>query len=268
MRKINGRGVKTLTNSALATSLSGAALFFLSAGCSTPTVAPLTAEQLRLKNAAVIQTQRSNLDRKLLAQANKEAVTYLAGLAKSLAAASPTLSVLPLEIHLHRGWAGVSSWGVTGVSGRWKSFGVPGTHLYLPSLFIREVDYENELAALIALELALVDSGTAQRRAEAASPHPEKRVGVATDFDFTAAELIKVIDPALDMLYRAGFDPRGLPAVFSHYMRNPQESPYSAALIEEFLPAVRQAIAIRTPLRNPIVRSEKFMKIRKKLQRL
>jgi hypothetical protein len=73
---------------------------------------------------------------------------------------------------------------------------------------------------------------------------------------------------AVGILYRAGFDGRGLVAHLERYRAYPEASPYSPARLEKMIDLARRTIALSSPLRNPIVRSPAFQAIRPRLRRL
>jgi len=149
---------------------------------------------------------------------------------------------------------------------RWTNYNLPTSRVYLSVGLIRSINFENEIAAGIALELAHL------RKRDVAT-----QLSTAGKIDFSEADSVfaytektqlGAIENAVDLLYQAGFDPRGLVTLFQIYQKNPTHSPYSEAMLVRFLEKTRRTLAAYTPLRNPVVRSQNFLLIRKRIQTL
>lgn len=154
---------------------------------------------------------------------------------------------------------------------RWKNFGIPGSRVYLSAGLLRALNYENEVAAVIAMELAHIQRKALIRNIQERI-HLEKTKGgieeVTTAFTFPEEDWVDALPVALEMLYQAGFDPRGMVSLLGHFKKSKSRSPYPPEFLEKLLENARRHIALQAPLRNPIVRSERFLAIRPKLQRL
>jgi hypothetical protein len=57
-------------------------------------------------------------------------------------------------------------------------------------------------------------------------------------------------------------------SLFQIYQDNPEHSPFEAGAVVKFLDRARRAVAQYSPLRNPVVRSQAFVAIQKRMQRL
>jgi hypothetical protein len=83
---------------------------------------------------------------------------------------------------------------------------------------------------------------------------------------FGSLENEHAIESAVDRIYKAGYDPRGL---VSYFDRVPTKSKNQVESENEALKdKSRRTIAFYAPLLNPIVRTEDFYKMRKRLERL
>ena len=236
-------------------------------GCASPPPIAPTPEQVRTRSQMRALEFETVLSSNLVLKRNEAVSQYLQGVADVMRRDRPWVGTLPVTILIHKGVA------APGIRAPWRSYGVLGTRIYLSAPLLKLLEFENEVAAIIAWELSLIDSGAAVARAEARSGDVssfdvQAVLGVGGIFDFTSADLMSAIEGALEMLYRTGYDPRGLTSVLSRFNDSPKDSPYPPEVVAELLPAARRAIALRTPLRNPIVRSEKFLEIRKRMQRL
>ena len=82
-----------------------------------------------------------------------------------------------------------------------------------------------------------------------------------------AAELA-ALESAVDLLYRARFDPRGLVSLLQRFQKKSGKIPWDAATLRRMVEKTRESISLRSPLINPIVRSDRFLHVRKRIQKL
>jgi predicted Zn-dependent protease len=236
------------------------------AGCATPPPAPLLTpeEQIRQDlNTGVSLAQ--DFESRVSLKRDVEVAVYLRQLAQALADPTPELARSPLGVFLIREG-----------KGKWRTYSLPGNRIYLPVELLRELGFENEIAALIAVEFGhLLGRDSVRRLAElrdprenAPAPAPARIFGENGIFAFTEAERIAAAERAVDILYRAGYDPRGLVSVWQKYRAHPDRSPLDAGTLGKLQEATRRAIATRAPLRNPVVRSAAFITIQKRIRRL
>jgi predicted Zn-dependent protease len=175
----------------------------------------------------------------------------------------------------------------------WQDFGIPGNRVYLSAGLLKHVEYENELAAAIAFELShilkrhaviRIQNGRGSLLASAPEYFPSIEGLVPTSSDGAGKEIdffsptgvfaypdeynLEAVDGAVDLLYRAGFDPRGLVSLWELYGAQPAHSPYEEDLLRKLTERTRTNIARHSPLRNPIVRSAAFLLIRERIDKL
>jgi hypothetical protein len=172
----------------------------------------------------------------------------------------------------------------------WKSYGLIGNRLYLPVALLSQLSYENQLAALIAVELVhLEQEDLIHRLEEIRGERKELQVTsqqflgphelglILRDLDYSSATgifaypepaLLKAAEAATQVLYQSGYDPRGLIALLELYRQNLERSPYSAGCLDQLMAVVRRALVQQSPLRNPIVRTHAFLELQKRIQAL
>jgi hypothetical protein len=176
----------------------------------------------------------------------------------------PELRQAPLGVFLLRD---------SGKASRWRSFSLPGNRVYLPVGFLRNLEFENEVAALIAVEFGhLIGRHAVARYEKLRNPQDSEAPLVRSEsltaadyfgsngiFAFSPDALEAAFKAAVGILYSAGYDPRGLSGILSRYARAPSRAPYDPATIARLEEATRLEIANHAPLRNPIVRSQEFV---------
>lgn len=225
--------------------------------CSTPPPAPLSpVEQLRRDGVAGRElAQRFES----AAQFRNDAAVnaYLNELGQALAHSDPELRELDLRIFV------VSR--VSGSPGAWRNHGLPGPRVYVSATLLKTLKFENELAAAVAFELGHVRARTLIKRL---SNGNEALFGAGAVFDFTDVENLAALEPAMEMLYQSGFDPRGMVSLLLRYEKDPRKSPIPVGQVPGLLENTRRIIALHAPLRNPIVRSERFLAIQQRIQKL
>ncbi len=256
------------------------------AACATPPPAKKisTAEIVQHDNAVGNElAQRFESQVKL--KNDREVTVYLRALARKLSDASPDLKPTGVGVLLLRDKLPV-----------WRNFGVPGNRVYLSVGLLRQFEFENEVAAVIAFELAhiqkrhLISRLEQAQRGDApqASPSPgttdlpvmpnlvldDERLRSIDFFSpngvfvFKLDDELEAVDGAVDLLYKSGYDPRGLIGVWKAYESNPRQSPYDLSTLNKLLERTRNAISGYAPLLNPIVRSAGFIAIQKRIKKL
>lgn len=176
---------------------------------------------------------------------------------------------------------------------KWRNYSLPGNRIYLSRGFIRTVTTESELAAAIALELGHIvhrhvmsrvelfssdDSAVAQAEQSPVVYTPEfdrnfkpeeiQFFGPAGIFYYSENQYGQASEAAVDLLYASGFDPRGLTSLWNIYLSHANRSPYEPSVIPRLIQRTRDAIAKLTPLRNPVVRSPRFVAIFPRLKQI
>jgi len=157
--------------------------------------------------------------------------------------------------------------------GKWADYSLPGTRIYLSSGELKRSEFENEVAAAIAVQLAHVARRHAVIRLtrdpeiarldgsviESVMPvAPPGSGNVSVDFfgpkgifAFSQENRLDAADMAVDILYRAGFDPRGLILFWTNHVNHLASSPYDSDLLQRLIERSRAAIAQRAVKRVP-----------------
>lgn len=262
--------------------LSVIALGAILQGCaSAPQPAPLTKAELLRRDQKKGQDLARLFDPQVKVKKDVELNVYLRTLGERLIQASETLAGTPFGVYV-----------INDRNQKWRNFGLPGTRIYLSVAGLKSVQFENEIAALIAFEISNVILrsaiqklekerepivGQEATRAELASNLKTQETGESENIDFFGPSGIFVFDEkaylesaklSVNILHRAGFDPRGLITVWEFYRNTNQHSPYEPTTLSRLIEETRQAISQLTPLRNPIVRSAAFIRVQERIQKL
>jgi hypothetical protein len=247
-----------------------------------PRIEQLTPAERHRRDLVISAGLARQLESKLLFKTDKELLVYLRDLAKQLAD--------PIE-DLKESSVGVMV--IEDRGSRWRDFGIQGNRIYLSSGLLKHVQYENELAAAIALEFAHILKrhvphrlGEGRSSSGESSPTdfpsieglvPSSSDGAAKEIDFFSPTgiyafsddlLLESIDKTVEILYKAGFDPRGLVSLWALYGAEANHSPYERLLLKKLTDKTRAVIAQFSPLRNPIVRSQEFVNIQRRIKKL
>jgi predicted Zn-dependent protease len=202
-----------------------------------------------------------------------DVAVYLRKIGANLAEMTPELKGSPLGIFLMKDEK---------LQPRWRCYGLPGNRIYLSVGLLRGLEFENEVAAAISVEFAHILLRHAVTRFEKLRNPQDSNAPIVAGDSLTAADyfgtngifafedddVVAAFRSAVLIMYRAGYDPRGLTALLSRFEKNPAKSPYPASLIARVEQQTRQEIAQYAPLRNPIVRSEAFVSVQKRIRRL
>ncbi len=145
-----------------------------------------------------------------------------------------------------------------------SAWAVPGGKIYFDVRVLRALHFENEIASAIAFAWERSEGTEFRERlvqeAARADPDPMKI------WSFSPLENERAVESAVDRIYKAGYDPRGL---VNYFDRVPTRSGNMLESANEALKdKTRRTIAFYAPLLNPIVRTEEFYKMRKRLERL
>lgn len=137
---------------------------------------------------------------------------------------------------------------------------VPPELGYVDERILKSIQFENEIAAIIAFNWERAQDGAFESRfiTELDQPLPDFR----NIYEFTEMEDLKAVEATIDRLYHAGYDPRGLITVFDRKTGTDKER---IPLLQD---KARRTISFYKPLLNPIVRSNEFYQIKKKLEKL
>lgn len=255
---------------------------FSNCASAPPPAPPITPAERIQRDQAVGAGLARQLESQLKIKQDKEVLLYLHDLAAKLSEATPELKSAAVGVLV-----------VADRGARWRCYSIPGNRIYLSSGLLRHIEFENELAAVIAMELAHVlkrhvplriEEGRVSSQASDPADYPSieglvpsSRGGAANSVDFFSPTgvfafpdeyFLEAADGAVDILYRAGFDPRGLVSLWDIYRSEVAHSPFEDDLLRKLTEKTRTVIAQHSPLRNPIVRSQAFLTIQKRMQRL
>ncbi len=198
------------------------------------------------------------LERHVQVTADPELGIYLRGVAETLVRGQARLAARPLGVIV-----------IQDHGKRWESFSIPGTRVYLSRGLLKTLEFESEIAALIALQLSHVALGHA-RPAELWSPGMTETeiFGPSGALVYGERQVIAAVESAARMLYTAGIDPRGLVSLCARLQNGGTSSPYDPVLLEKMRTRAREVLAQFAPLRNPVIRSEAFFTARERIRRL
>ena len=240
------------------------ALTFTFVRCATevPIKKISTEEQTKIDDS-VGQGLAQNFEPKLTIKNDIEVSVYLRKVAGKLSESAAALQKSPV--------------GVITIKDRdhhWRCYALPGNRIYLSIGELKELQFDNEVAAAIALQLGHILSRHAIRRVEVHQTPADTETtqvdyfGPAGIFAFSKKEYIEATEWAVKILYGAGYDPRGLVALWTKFQDNPKKSPYENDAIPEILERTREAITELSPLRNPVIMTKEFTQIKKRIARL
>lgn len=141
---------------------------------------------------------------------------------------------------------------------------IPNGKIFIDIRVLKLMRFENEIAAALALGWDRSEGAAFRERmieeASNTDPDPTKI------WAFGNSENTKAIESSIERIYRAGYDPRGLVSYFDRLSTNPKKRLDSESdLLKD---KARRTIAFYAPLLNPIVRTEEFYKMRKRLGKL
>lgn len=151
----------------------------------------------------------------------------------------------------------------------WLNYSIPGGYLYMSLDALRNIEFENELAAMVALQIGHAHHNhILNKLKDRKEVEIEDFFGPAGLFAYSMDELIEADQFAYQLLYSNGYDPRGIITVWNKLEKNPNFSNYPKETMQALAEKTRQMIVESTPLRNPIVRTTGFYVIQKRIQRL
>ncbi len=204
---------------------------------------------------------------------------YLRNVVKELVRASEVLKDSPVGVQIYRD-----------PEGKLSSYSVPGLRILLSLQALKALRYENELASLLAFEISKVEAGlllpriaaavgspsTAPEFAKAWTPQDLRKALPNTPdffsgtgyFAFTREEKTAALKSAVSYLHAGGFDPRGVLVLIDSWKSAATKSPWPVSELSEVRAEVRTELNTLPPLRNPVVRSEEFVGILKRIEKL
>lgn len=258
-------------------------IFFLllMTSCATtpPPPPPSVPEQLR-KDSQLGSHLTEKFESHLQFREDLEVSVYLRTIAERLVKFSPPLDGSPIGVRV-----------VADRNAKWRNYALPGNRVYLSAGLLKRFEFENEVAAVISYELANILNRHVGRQLEeradliererqtqsnsladsllGENPSSVEFFGPSGVFAFSEKNYIESAHESVQIMYRAGYDPRGLVSLWQTYLEHSdQESPYERSTVQKILEATRDTYAQQTPLKNPTVRTESFLKIRPRIAKL
>jgi predicted Zn-dependent protease len=251
---------------------------FSSCASAPPPRKPTVTERIEF-NRAIGTELAQQLAPQLTFKKDAQVQAYLGKVAQRLAAKNAELHLTDVKVFL-----------LKDTDRRYRSYGLPGGRLYLSSARLKTLEFESEVAAMMAIELGHLLNEHVQNylrkspaglqvQDAAAMPAvlPLKTLEAPEDIDFlgkdgmfafSAKDNDEAIASAVNILYDAGYDPRGLITYLKRLNDNPAHSPWDESELSRIMDQARKNVALLTPLRNPIVQTDDFELIRAKLQKL
>jgi hypothetical protein len=251
----------------------------LGLGCTTPeSVKQVDQQEVKRWNDSFENEIAVQFESQLHLKKETDVSVYLNEVAQLLVNATPEFKKAPVGVLL-----------LQNKKHKWESYGIPGIRLYISTGLLKSVEYENELAGLMAIQLGNVMNKNIIHRLIAlrgadnygessfdrimlTSPHDLTQkmdyFGPNGLFSFIEEDILAGARKAVGILYHAGYDARGLLLIYDRFLENPNFSPYEKRTLVKLKESVRHEIAMHAPLRNPIVRSQGFLLIQKRIKRL
>ena len=145
-------------------------------------------------------------------------------------------------------------------------FVLPGGHWYFSVHALQGLRYDNELAAAVAAAQALGEREFAGAAGVTPSGPGAVDPGAFWMPECTPADWKRVSARMVEILYRAGYDPRGVPQFWR------KSAPAWTGMPPDWTLQLQEGalaeIARRAPLLNPVVRTPEFGEIEKRLKQL
>jgi predicted Zn-dependent protease len=188
-----------------------------------------------------------------------ELEVFLRSVAAKLQQSSPMIREFPLAVSIVHEDASID-----------KNYAFPGIRLFLSQAQLKKMEFENELAALMAVELSRIELRQFLRKLERESPDDlsmSKRIDWRDLFVFTESEDLDATAGAVRILYRSGYDVRGVATHWEKLASIAETIGHSSSRVELLKEHAYRQIAALPPLRNPVVRTEGFDRFRKRVHR-
>lgn len=253
--------------------LSLAFLFFVAACSTTPEVQELTPEQVAQQERELGNHLQKELEQSIKILKDLDVSVYLRKLAERLATEDEKLRDMPIGIFLIR-----SS------QNPFNHYAIPRGRIYLSVDHLKHLQFENEVASVLALQLIYLRDKILQERYSRLTDGDfviEKRwvapfvlregVGIPIRelFLFEPSVEKGAIKEAVHLLYRAGIDPRGIVAMWK-VIKNRQNGnePNSRQNIDELIEWSYQAVSEFAPLRNPLVKTRDYTQFQARILKM
>jgi len=236
---------------------------FIQGGCASQPQVHLPTEAVKLERESILKDQLSQKAEKHFTLKSSPAVeAYIARIIHQLMSASNP-EERPAEVKVFL---------VDDQNGLWRSLSIPENRFFLSLGLLKTIEFEHELASLLSMQISilsrkvifnLVSSSESSR--DVSPPH---HITWESLLNASLEEEQASIGPAIDLVYKAGFDPRGMVSLYDRYTLTPDHSPYRRKTRELYIEMMKQEISKLPPLRNPISRSEEFLLMKQRIKKL
>lgn len=236
----------------------------------------ITAPPPKLTQALKVQEERTygaelarQLERQIQLKSDREIDSYLNGLTRGLLESTHDSRLAGTQATLSQDET-VAHDAARNAPVRWWTYALPGWKICLSLGLMKQLHHENEVAALISLELGNLIQSHALKHLKIVKGKIEQAdfFGQRGLFKMSEEELKASVRAAVEILYKNGYDVRGLNEVWKVLQEHPNHAPQSAEILDEVIEFTRQAINRYPPLRNPVVNTEKFKSIQKRILEL
>ena len=228
-------------------------LLILGSCASPPPEKPLTiSEQIHIDTAKV-QTFRDDFEMKTTFIDLPKTEKYLTSIAVKLALQESGFASNEIRVEVHDDRKSELK----------RFFSFPGTLILVPYSFLKKVEFENELAAALALEVAHVVN-------RHLAIEMEKSLDFKELFHFSDEQRAESIKLGSRFLYYAGYDLRGMASIFNRYSEyyvNQGTFELNKKEVEFDIRTAQRAKSEYLPSLQPIVRSGEFIQFKKELQK-
>ncbi len=136
---------------------------------------------------------------------------------------------------------------------------VPANRYYFSIEGLKNLEYENELAAAISIEIGhqLLGHYGKFKKLE--------QFSVPSDFKMTTKQIKAAIRKAALVMYRNGFDLRGIPHYWESQFKAKVKLGLTEVILRDLVDYSYREISKLIPLRNPIIKTEAFLIFQKEL---
>lgn len=151
------------------------------------------------------------------------------------------------------------------------NFSLPPDQLYLDFELLSMIRHEHELAALLAIEGVLIKKQDRWKKINTLFDFSEANTFQLWNTEILEKEVVlsfevhlKVLQEALLLMYRAGYDPRGM---ISYYQRKLSQkgSLYPPRELQEILIFLQREVRAFPPLKFPVIDTPEFYSFRERM---
>ena len=228
---------------------------------------PTAVDKLRSDSAYGIIFSK-NFEKHLQIQKESEVTSYLSELLSEMIRLSPEMRESTARVVL-----------IADVEGLWSNYSFPGVRMYLSTSELKATQYESEVVALVALELAHIikrhalENANKELRPNRDPTQSTNQPVIAAiepkvqDFFYSEEQWIDAIDQAIETVYKLNFDSRGMLSLLKLMQTNAQRFSVDAAVLQKIIEHTHHAIALYAPLRNPVISSEDYLRVKKRIEK-